>query len=57
MAESKWTRHEVQFRGVPNACGGCLVRSGPEIAKAPRSGKGDATRFAYHLVADTCSCK
>ena len=19
MAESKWTRHEVQFRGVPNA--------------------------------------
>ena len=20
MAESKWTRHEVQFRGVPNEC-------------------------------------
>ena len=21
MAESKWTRHEVQFRGVPNESG------------------------------------
>ena len=23
MAESKWTRHEVQFRGVPNGGGRC----------------------------------
>ena len=24
MAESKWTRHEVQFRGVPNDNRVCL---------------------------------
>ena len=28
MAESKWTRHEVQFRGVPNAAHRCGLGTG-----------------------------
>ena len=28
MAESKWTRHEVQFRGVPNEMNGSIANQG-----------------------------
>ena len=47
MAESKWTRHEVQFRGVPNG------EWGWREGDLPRRGIVDGRPYTYLTQRDT----